>query len=156
MSEEKIDFTRPFLILGNLTLLAWVLLAFLSTWIYNQVYGWLLLMFTAAVIYLILRRLGCSNCYYCKSCTSGFGRLAGAFFGIGNLKTGSVGNRKGIVAFIYFLIAPLPVAFLAFSLLQEFNVLKIVVLLCLLAISVYSLTTWRKNTPKEHANSASP
>lgn len=145
MSEDKLEFARPFLILGNLALLAWVFLAFFATWFYNQVYGWLLLAFTAAAIYMILRRLGCSSCYYCKSCTSGFGRLAGAFFGTGYLKKGSVGNRLGIVALIYFLLAPLPVAFLCLSLSEAFSFLKVLVIACLLAVSVYSLTTWRKN-----------
>ncbi len=144
MSEEKLDFKRPFLILGNLALLAWIFLAFFATWFYNQVYGWLLLLFTAAAIYMILRRLGCSSCYYCKSCTSGFGRLAGAFFGTGYLKKGSVGNRVGFIGFIYVLLAPLPIVLLTLSIIDVFAILKVAVLACLLAVTVYSLTTWFK------------
>ena len=147
MSEEKLDFTRPFLIYGNLALLAWMFLAFFAVWLYNPIYSYLLLLFTAAAIYLILRRLGCSSCYNCKSCTSGFGRLAGAFFGKGYTKKGSVGNRIGLVAFIYVLLAPLPVAVLGFSLMQAFDVVKVFVLACLLLISAYSASTWtRKKT----------
>jgi hypothetical protein len=144
LSEEKLDFKRPFLILGNLALLAWIFLAFFATWFYNQVYGWLLLLFTAAAIYMILRRLGCSSCYYCKSCTSGFGRLAGAFFGTGYLKKGSVGNRVGFIGFIYVLLAPLPIVLLTLSIIDVFAILKVAVLACLLAVTVYSLTTWFK------------
>lgn len=148
MSEEKLEFTRPFLVYGNLALLAWMFLAFFAVWLYNQVYGYLLLLFTAAAIYLILRRLGCSSCYYCKSCTSGFGRLAGAFFGTGYTKKGSVGNRLGLVAFIYVLLAPLPIAVLASSLVQVFDVLKVFVLVCILTLSLYSASTW---VPKKSA-----
>jgi hypothetical protein len=148
LSEEKLEFTRPFLIWGNLALLAWVLLAFFGMWFYNQVYGWLLLVFTAASVYLILRRLGCSSCYYCKACTSGFGRLAGAFFGTGYTKKGSVGNRKGFVAFIYFLLAPLPAAFLIISVIGDFAVVKAAVLVCLLALTIYSVSTWRRRPKK--------
>lgn len=155
MSEEKIEFTRPFLIYGNLTLLAWVLLAFLGTWLYNQILGWLLLVFTAAAIYLILRRLGCSSCYYCKACTSGFGRLAGAFFGTGFTKKNSVGNRIGFIGFIYFLLAPLPTALLIVSLLQVFASEKILVLVCLLIIAAYSFASWRKK-PAAKLTSAAP
>ena len=144
MSEEKLEFTRPFLIWGNLALLAWVFLSFFGMWFYNQIYGWLLLIFTAAAIYMVLRRLGCSSCYYCKSCTSGFGRLAGAFFGTGYLKKGSVGNRKGFIAFVYFLLAPLPAVFLVLSTIQMFEDLKALVLVCLLAVTVYSGSTWRQ------------
>ena len=144
LSEEKLQFTRPFLIWGNLALLAWVFLAFFAMWFYNQIYGWLLLVFTAAAVYMILRRLGCSSCYYCKSCTSGFGRLAGAFFGTGYTKKGSVGNRKGFIVFIYFLLAPLPAAFLILSAVHAFAVVKGVVLACLLAVTFYSASTWSK------------
>ncbi len=145
MSEEKLEFTKSFLIGGNLALLAWVLLAFFGTWFYNQIYGWLFLVFTAALVYMILRRLGCSSCYYCKSCTSGFGRLAGAYFGTGDIKRESVGNRTVLVAFIYLILAPLPTAFLILSITQTLALLKVIVLVCLLAISLYSFTTWLKN-----------
>jgi hypothetical protein len=155
LSEQKLEFTRTFLIWGNLALLAWVFLAFFGMWLYSQICGWLLLIFTAASIYMILRRLGCSSCYYCKTCTSGFGRLAGAFFGRGYVKKGSVGNRKGFLAFIYFLFAPLPAAFLLISTVQAFEVLKAMVLICLVAITIYSLSTWLLRNPEESISAAS-
>ena len=145
MSEEKLELTKPFLIGGNLALLGWFFLAFFGTWFYNKIYGWLILIFTAALLYMILRRLGCSSCYYCKSCTSGFGRLAGAFFGTGQTKKGSVGNRIGLITFIYLLFAPLPAAFLALSIIQTLTPLKVIMLTCLITVSIYSLTTWFKN-----------
>ena len=141
MIEEKLEFTRRLLVLGNLGLLAWVFLAFFGIFFYNQIYGWLYLLLEAGVIYLILRRLGCSSCYKCKTCTSGFGRLPGAFFGKGYTKKESVGNRRGLIAFVYFMLLPLPAAFLLFSLSQAFSFLKVLVLFCLLAIATYSLTT---------------
>jgi hypothetical protein len=144
LSEEKLEFTKPFLIGGNLALLGWIFLAFFATWLYNQIYGWLILVFTAALIYMILRRLGCSSCYYCKSCTSGFGRLAGVYFGTGYIKKGSAGNRMGLITFIYFLLAPLPTAFLLLSILQTLTLFKAIVLICLIAVTIYSLTTWFK------------
>ncbi|MCW4006910.1 MAG: hypothetical protein NWF04_10030 [Candidatus Bathyarchaeota archaeon] len=142
MSEEKLDFSRSFVVLGNLALFAWVVLASVSIWLYNVVYGWVFFAFTAAMVYMILRRLGCSSCYYCKSCTSGFGRLAGAFFGRGYLRNGSVGNRRLLVGFIYVLLAPIPVAVLVVSLMQSVNVFEAAVLVCLLALTAYSLGTW--------------
>jgi len=48
------------------------------------------------------------------------------------------------VAIIYFLLANIPGAFLAFSTFQEFTTLKIIVLACLLSISILSATTWLK------------
>jgi hypothetical protein len=148
LNEEKLEFTRPFLIIGNLALLTWVFLAFFAEWFYNQVYGYLLLLLTATAIYIILRRLGCSSCYNCKSCTSGLGRLVGVFFGTGNIKKGSVGNRLGLVGFIYFLLFPLPTLLVAFSLTAELSVLKVLVLACLLAVSVYSFSTWAEKAAR--------
>ena len=146
LSSEKFEFTRTLLILGNLAILAWVLLASLSLVMINQLYAWLFLAFTAALIFLILRRLGCSSCYYCKSCTSGFGRLSAWFFGKRELKDLTNKTALAFVVFIYCLLSPIPIGFLIVSLIREFDVSKIIVLLLLLIVSVYSLATWRKTT----------
>jgi hypothetical protein len=155
LTEEKLEFTRRFDILGNIGLFAWVLLAFFGVLFYSLIYGWFYLIFEAAVIYGVLRRIGCSsllhsNCYKCKTCTGGFGRLAGAFFGRGFIRKESVGNRIGLVAFVYFLLLPLPVALLVLSIPQGFSALKALVLVCLLAIGAYSLTTWSKRSTVSH------
>jgi hypothetical protein len=146
LTGEKLEFTRKLSILGNLGLLAWVFLAFFAVLFYSQIYGWLYLIVEAAVIYGILRRLGCRNCYKCKECTIGFGRLAGAFFGKGFVKKESVGKRVGLIAFVYFLLLPLPAALLVLSMLQGFSFLKVLVLVCLLAIGAFSLTTWYRRS----------
>jgi hypothetical protein len=142
LSEEQVEFTRKLLILGNVALLAWVSLAFFSVLFYTIIYSWLYIILDAVVIYAIQRRLGCSSCYRCKTCSSGFGRLAGAFFGRGFIKKESVGNRIGLVGFVYFLLLPLPAALLLWSMLQAFTVLKVLILVCVLTLGAYSLTTW--------------
>jgi hypothetical protein len=146
LSEEKLEFTRGFIILANVGLLAWVFLAFLGVLFYNVFYGWLYLLIELALIYGILRRLGCNNCYSCKTCTSGFGRLAGAFFGKGFIKKESVGRRIGVIAFVYFILLPIPAALLVLSMAHSVSVLKVLALVCLFAISAYSLTTWSKRS----------
>jgi hypothetical protein len=150
-SPEKFEFKRPLLVLGNLAILAWVLLASLSLFAVNQWYGWLFLLFAAATIFLVLRRMGCSSCYYCKSCTSGFGRLAGWFFG--NRTTKDLTNKTalGLVVFSYILLSFIPVALLAISLFQGFILLNSLVLICLAALTIYSLTTWISRRPKKPA-----
>jgi hypothetical protein len=142
MTEEKLVFTRILLVGGNILLLTWVFLSFFSILFYNLLYGWLYLVFLAFIVYAVLRRIGCSSCYKCTTCTSGFGRLAGAFFGRGFVKKESVGSRFGVVALVYVLLLPLPAALLSFSLLGSFSFAKVFVLFCLLAVATYSLTTW--------------
>ena len=145
MGEEKLEFSRRFLVLGNLGLLAWIFLASVCALFYNQLYGWGYLIFLIFMVYAILRRLGCSSCYMCKACTSGFGRLAGDFFGRGFVKKESVGNRLGLVVFMYVLLLPVPVALLLLSR-DGFSYVGVFVLVTLLAISAYSLATWFNRT----------
>ena len=139
VGAEKLVFTRRFLVLGNIGLLVWIFLASASVLFFNPVYGWLYLIFLFVMVYAVLRRLGCSSCYTCKVCTSGFGRLAGDFFGRGYLKKGSVGSRLGVVAFMYVLLLPVPVAFVVLS---GLSVVSVLVLGWLLVLSVYSLSSW--------------
>ena len=146
MTEEKLEFTKRLLVLGNLGVLAWVFLAAFAIIFYSQIYGWLYLILEAIFIYLILRRIGCSSCYQCKTCTAGFGRIAGAFFGKGFVKKESIRKRLGLIIFVYFFLLPFPSAVLLFSLSQSFSFLKLLVLLLLWALSAYSLTTWHKRS----------
>ncbi|MCW4004496.1 MAG: hypothetical protein NWE95_11360 [Candidatus Bathyarchaeota archaeon] len=141
-TQQKLEFTRPLLILGNLTLLGWLFLAFLSVYIFNEIYGYLYLLLLTITIYGILRRLGCNSCYMCKTCTSGFGRLAGVFFGKGFVKKESAGNRRGMIAFVYFLLFPLPTTVLALTIWNAFSFTVLAVFACLLTVAFYSLTTW--------------
>jgi hypothetical protein len=143
-TETKLDFSRNLLILGNLTILAWILLGFFATRFYNELAAWVLLLFNAFMVFGILRRLGCSSCYNCKNCTSGFGRIAGAFFGTGTIKEGSVGNRKALIGFVYVLLTVLPAGLLVASLIQDFAVTKILILICICAVTIFSLLTWLK------------
>jgi hypothetical protein len=153
-AERKFEFKRSLLVLGNLALLAWVLLASLSIIIGNPLYGGLFLPFVAAMVFLILRRTGCSSCYYCKSCTSGFGRLAGWFFG--DRSTKDLGNKTalGFVAIVYFLLIPVPLLYLAVSIIQGFQPLTILLLLCLSMLTIYSTFTWVK--PNRQTGPAKP
>ena len=58
---------------------------------------------------------------------------------------------RGLVALVYFILLPLPAALLSISLLNSFSYVKVLVLICLLAVAVYSLTTLcnRSTTPKK-------
>ncbi len=152
MSEDKLEFSRRLLVGGNLLVLAWILLAFFAAWFYNEWAGWLLLLFDAFMVYGILRRLGCSSCYACKTCTSGFGRIAGDFYGTGTTKAGSVGNRKVLLVFIYVMLFVLPAGLMGASLIQEFTLVKVLGLAALCAVSAYSLATWLSGSYRKNLN----
>jgi hypothetical protein len=146
LTEEKVDFARKLLVGGNLVLFAWIILAFLSVFFYNQIAGWIYLLLLSFLFYAVLRRLSCNNCYQCKTCTSGFGRISGIFFGKGFVKKASVGNRLIFVIILYGLLFPVPLILLSLSFLEIFSILKVAVLIFLLCITFFSIFSWLSNS----------
>jgi hypothetical protein len=121
------------LILGNLGILLWTVISTVACWFFNPVLGWLFLVVAFVMIFAILRRLGCNSCYYCKSCTSGFGKLSDLFFGSGYMA--GVNSSVGLkVVFVYILLGLVPLGFLAVSITQEFAASKITVSVFLLLL----------------------
>ena len=117
MSDEKYEYTRTQLISGNVALLLWIAVASVTFWFYNPLTFWFFLIFAAFMVFAILRRMGCSTCAYCKSCTMGFGRLSAWFFGKRSNK--DTRNKAGLamVVIIYGLLA----VFTLVPLLREYN-----------------------------------
>ena len=152
MSKDITGYPQSLLVLGNLALALWIILGAIAFWLYTIVAFWLFLVFGLFIVYVVLRRFGCNTCAYCKSCTIGFGRLAGWFFGERAVKDTNNKSALTIVALVYLLLGPIATMFLVFSITQGFATTKIVVLLCLFAISLYSGITWHKNS--EPANQA--
>ena len=143
MSQEKFEFKKSLLVFGNLMLTLWILLGAIALSFYNPIASWLFLLFAVFMVFAMLRRLGCSNCAYCTSCTSGFGRLSGWFFGRIPIKDLSGKTRLAFIGFIYVLLTLIPSGFLVISILEVFTLAKIVVLLGILLVSLYSIATWR-------------
>jgi hypothetical protein len=137
ISDEKKGYSKSLLILGNLGIVLWIGIGAVACWFFNPILGWLFLVSAFVMIFAILRRLGCNSCYYCKSCTSGFGKLADLFFGSGYMA--GVNSSAGLKAFfVYVLLGLIPIGFLAFSIIQDFAATKIAVLVFLLLLLFYS------------------
>jgi hypothetical protein len=137
--DDKKDYSKSLLILGNLGIVLWILIGAVACSFFNPIVGWLFLLSAFVMIFAILRRLGCSSCYYCKSCTSGFGKLADLFFGSGYMA--GVNSSLGLKAFfVYGLLGLVPIGFLVFSIMQELSLYKIGVLAFLLLLLLYSAT----------------
>jgi hypothetical protein len=137
MSNDKRDYSKTLLILGNLGIALWIVLGAIACWFFNPLLGWLFLVSAFMLVFAILRRLGCNSCYYCKSCTSGFGKLADLFFGSGYMA--GVKSSTGLKAFfVYGLLGLVPMGFLAVSVVQDFALTKIAVLVFLLLLLLSS------------------
>jgi hypothetical protein len=133
ISDDKKGYSKSLLILGNLGIMLWTVIGAVACWFFNPIIGWLFLVFAFVMVFAILRRLGCNSCYYCKSCTSGFGKLADLFFGSGYMA--GVNSSVGLkVFFVYGLLGLVPIGFLAVSITQKFAASKIAVLVFLLLL----------------------
>lgn len=71
------------------------------------------------------------------------GRLSALYFGKRSLKDYKETYHLPVALFFYALIGPFPAAFALVYTIQGFTVLKLAVLLCLLALSIYSASTWQ-------------
>jgi hypothetical protein len=138
------EFPKKFTVLGNLSVVFWIVLGSVGLWLYSPVYGWLFLVVALIATFGVLKFIGCLRpCYHCKKCTMGFGRISALFFGKRSLKDFKETYGMAPAIFFYALIGPFPAALLLISTVEAFTVLKITLLLCLLTISIYSGLTWR-------------
>ena len=143
--KEKIEATKPLMLFGTLTLSVWVALGSLSIWLINPLLGWLFAGFSAFIILIIIRRLLCNSCYYCKSCTKGFAKLSKLTLGSNHIPGISKGSTGGMAVTMYVILTGIPVAALLNSVLNSFDTAKIVLLLALLAITTYTLIVRARN-----------
>ena len=137
--KDAKEYSKSLLILGNLGIALWIVISAIACWFFNPLLGWFFLVFAFVMVFVVLRRRGCSSCDYCKSCTLGFGKLADLFFGSGYM-AGVNSSVRLKIAFVYGLLGLVPMVFLAFSIMQEFATSKIGVLAFLLFLLLYSGT----------------
>lgn len=137
--EEKIETVRSRFVAGNLIAILWILLGTFACWLVNPWLGWFFLGFSTFSVYLIIRRLLCNSCYYCKSCTKGLAKLSILFLGANRIPGQSNGVVRGMAIFIYTVLTLIPAVFLISSLLSLFETSKIISLVCLFGISAATL-----------------
>jgi hypothetical protein len=134
-ADEKIETVPSRYVSGNLLAAALVLLSGLAFALINPLYGWLYLAFAAFSVWIIVRRMMCSSCYYCKSCTKGMAKLSILFLGANKIPGISRSSIVGTTVYLYVVLMLIPIAVLANSLLVQFNLLMAVVLVGLVAAS---------------------
>jgi len=97
------------------------------------------------MVYIVLRKLVCTNCYYYgKWCSIGWGKLAALFFKPGKVEHFADCSGIKIAPATYGALTLIPVILLVVSLFRQFSAAKIIVLVLLLFISFYSGTVSRK------------
>jgi hypothetical protein len=132
-------------IFGNVLMLIWMGLGTIACWFVLPVVAWIYLAAAIIMIFVVLRKLVCKNCYYYgKQCALGWGKVSALFFSPGSIEEFS--SCAGIKAapITYGLLTLIPLVLCIIALVQAVTVLKIAVLVLLLAVSVYSGAISRK------------
>ncbi|MEA3343326.1 MAG: hypothetical protein U9Q92_04110 [archaeon] len=141
------EYPKSGIILGNIVMIFWIALGTTAcSYLYPPI-AWLYLAFAIAMVFIVLRKLVCTNCYYFdKWCCMGWGKISCLFFDEGNLGDfhKSIGMKLAPVT--YGLLTIIPVVMIIISLILEFTMLKLAVLVLLLSVSVYSGAISRKKT----------
>jgi hypothetical protein len=137
--EEKIETVKSRFVTGNLFAVFWVILGTLACWIVNPLFGWVFLGFAFFSIYIIIRRMLCNSCYYCKSCTKGFAKLSILFLGANQIPGITKKSLVGMTVYIFIVLLVTPASVLASSLLVEYSLVKLIVLTGLVVTSLIAL-----------------
>ena len=139
------EHSKATIVLGNLIMILWIALGTIACWFLYPLVAWIYLAFAIIMVGIILRKLVCTNCYYYdKWCHMGWGKLSALFFKKGNIDEFNSGVGLKLAPLTYGLLALIPIIAIVISIVQEFTVSRIVVLLLLLSASFYSGTISRK------------
>ena len=152
-SEVKIyeqgieEFGLGSIIFGNLAMLVWIGLGAACCWFFNPIAAWVYLPVAVVMVFVVLRRLVCVNCYYYgKRCPIGWGKLAALMFKQGSIERFGSSIGVKLAPATYGLLSLVPLGFVIAAMVQDFEVAQPVVLVLLLAMSAYSGTISRKKS----------
>ncbi len=140
-------YPKECIILGNIIMLLWFALGTIACWYFYPLIAWIYLAFVLIMVYIVLRKLVCINCYYYdKWCAFGWGKLSAKLFKKGKIEDfkGSIGIK--LAPLTYGLLTIIPLVLIIVSIVQVFSWYKIGVLIPLLLVSFYSVGISRKTT----------
>ena len=148
--QELEEYPKSWIISGNLMMILWIALGTIACWLFYPIIGLVYLAFAIKMIYVVLRRLVCTNCYYYdKWCSMGWGKLSAVFFKKGNTEDFKTSTGIKLAPLTYGLLSIIPVILIIVSTIHKFSISRIVVLILLLLISFYSGTISRKKACRE-------
>ncbi len=140
--------TKPLLAFGTLIITVWIALGTAAFWLLNPLFGWLFLGFSAFAVLVVIRRMLCNSCYYCKSCTKGFAKLSKLSLGGNRIPGIGKGSTLGMAVSMYIILTVIPSVSLANSMFGGFSLLKLAVLVSLLSLTGYTVIVRATNRYK--------
>ncbi len=141
------EFPKSGIIFGNLLMLLWIALGTAACWFLYPLAGRIYLVVAVSLVFLVLRWLVCTNCYYYgKWCPIGWGKLAALLFKQGSIENFGKSPGVKLAPVVYGLLSLVPLIFIIVALVKEFTAPKIIVLVLLLAVSYYSAVGNRRKS----------
>jgi hypothetical protein len=139
------EHSKRSIILNNLVMVLWIALGTISCWFLSPLVAWIYLGLGIVVVYIVLRRLVCTSCYYYdKWCGLGWGKLSALFFRQGDMSEFGSGIGLKLAPAVYGLLSLVPIILVIVAMVQRFSVPRLVVLVLLLMVSAYSGVISRK------------
>ena len=133
------------IIFGNIIMLLLFALGTIACWFFNPIIAWIYLAFSIIMVGIVLRKLVCTNCYYYdKWCPIGWGKLAALLFNKGYINDFDSSIGMKLAPLTYGIISFVPVILVIISIIQNFLIVKLIVLIILLAIIIFSASIGRK------------
>ena len=127
------------MVIGNLVMVLWFILGAVACWFFSPFLGVAYFIAAVLLIYVLLRKMVCPNCYYYdKWCSLGWGKLTAKMFKKGTIDDFPKSIGLKLVPAVYGALMIVPMIILVVSLIQGFSWYKIVVLVLLLLVSFYS------------------
>jgi len=139
------EYPKSSAVIGNLAMLLWIALGTIACWFFSPLIAGIYLAFAVLMVFIVLRKLVCTNCYYYgKWCSIGWGKLSALFFKKGSIEKFSTSAGVKLAPFTYGLLTLIPLVLIIISIYLEFTAVKLAVLVLLILISIYSGTAGRK------------
>jgi hypothetical protein len=143
--RKKREYSKSELILGNLAIAVWILLGTAAFWLVFSFGAIVFLALAGFLVFYELGKKGCANCFFCKTCTIGMGKLPELFLTGTSVENLNI-NRKALklFPFVYLLLSLVPIAITVLSIIQHFALYSLALLVALAAFSVLTGTVRRK------------
>jgi hypothetical protein len=134
-------------VFANLMMTALIAAGTIACWLLSPVLGGLYVTFSVLMVYVVLRRLVCTRCYYYgKRCGAGWGLLASAWFRRRSIEEFNENAGTRLAPMVYGLVMLVPLIALAVLLVRDATTLHLILLAVILAIGFYSSGPGRKKS----------
>jgi hypothetical protein len=135
-------YPMSYVIVGNILMFLWLIVGSAAIWLAFPNTAWIAWIFLAVsllLVYVVLRKLVCTNCcYYGEWCSMGWGKLAAALFKKGDVEKFGSGIGPKLAPFVYGLLTLIPMIVILASIVLVFDNLKLGLFIVLILFAIYS------------------